>query len=160
MLPPSVYSTTKRQYIEYDYRNTSFDKSKAFTHDADNSVFTFKGNTTHFTLIRCSFSPQSWTGQRFLAAGSFCGCTIIYDTLTGEKLGDLAPNCKLIAKIPTWHPKERKLLCTSENKFYVYGYDPSKSVLKSCVGKKNLNSKLIKRFRKQQKEEEKDCKDV
>lgn len=154
VLPPSVYTVTKRRYIDYDYRNTSFDKTKAFVHEADNSLFTFKGHTTHYTQIKCKFSPQSWTGQRFLATGSFCGCTIIYDTLTGEKLGDLAPNCKFITKIPTWHPKERKLICTSENKFYVYAYDPTNSCLKSCVGKKNLNVSLIKRFKRLQKDDE------
>lgn len=156
VLPPSVYTETKRKYVEYDYRNSSFDKSKAFVHEADNSIYTFKGHTTHFTQIRCKFSPQSWTGQRFIATGSFCGCTIIYDTFTGEKLGDLSPNCKLIAKIPIWHPKERKLICTSENKFYIYGFDPSKSVLKSCVGKTTLTSSLIKRFKKLQTDDEMD----
>jgi DDB1- and CUL4-associated factor 11 len=139
--------------IYYDYTNTSFDKSKFFFHKADNSIYTFKGHTTHYTQIQCKFSPQSWTGERFIATGSFCGCTIIYDTLTGEKLGDIAPNCKLIAKVPLWHPKNRKLICTSENKFYVYCYDPNKKVLKNCVGKKN-HLRLLKRLMKVQKEEQ------
>lgn len=52
MLPPSKYTTCKRRYIDYDYRNTSFDKSKAFIHEDDNSIFTFRGHTTHFTQIR------------------------------------------------------------------------------------------------------------
>jgi WD repeat-containing protein 23 len=156
-LPASVYSCTKRKYIEYDYRNTGFDKSKTFVHEADNSILTFKGHMTHYTQIRWKFSPHSWTGERFIACGSFCGCTIIYDTLTGEKLGDLAPNCKLIAKIPTWHPKERKLISTAEDKFYVYSYNPNKSVLKNCWGRKNLRKNLVTNFKQKQKEEEKEC---
>lgn len=52
MNPPSVYATIKRKSINYDYRNTRFDKSKAFVHYADNSLFTFRGHTTHFTHIK------------------------------------------------------------------------------------------------------------
>jgi len=70
-LAPKVYTKTKRRYIDYDYRNTSFDKSKRFVHEADNSIYTFRGHTIHYTQIRCKFSPQSWTGERFIATGSF-----------------------------------------------------------------------------------------
>ncbi|CAI2383994.1 unnamed protein product [Moneuplotes crassus] len=152
-LPQDIYTKTKRKYIDFDYRNTSFNKSKRFVHEADNSVYTFKGHTTHYTQIRCKFSPSSWTNERFIASGSFCGCTIIYDTYTGEKLGALAPASKSIAKIPTWHPLERKLMSTSENKFFIYEHDPEKTTLKSCVGKVDLHSKIQRKFKKLQKEE-------
>lgn len=148
MLPQSKYEKSERKCIDYDYRNTRFNKSLAFIHEDDSSLFTFKGHTTHVTQIKCSFSPASWTGQRFIASGSFCGCTIIYDTITGEKLGALAPNSKLISKIPIWHPKQRKLFCTSEKKFYIYEYDSTKTSIKSCVGKVNLSYILKKKFNK------------
>mmetsp|Transcript_4850 Transcript_4850/g.4598 ORF Transcript_4850/g.4598 Transcript_4850/m.4598 type:complete len:129 (+) Transcript_4850:680-1066(+) len=51
-LSPDVYTKTKRRYIDFDYRNTSFNKSKRFIHEADNSVYTFTGHTTHYTLIK------------------------------------------------------------------------------------------------------------
>ena len=120
MNPPSFYSTIIRKSVDYDYRNTKWDKSKEFVHEADNSIFTFRGHNTHFTLIRCKFSPQSWTNQRYIAWGSFCGCTVIYDTYTGEKLGSLISNNKLISKVPIWHPKERKLICSYEDAIKVF----------------------------------------
>ena len=156
-LGPDEYWKMKRKYIDYDYRNTSFDKSKSFVHEADNSIYTFKGHTTHYTQIRWQFSPQSWTGERFIASGSFCGCTIIYDTFTGEKLGALVPDSKLIAKIPTWHPKERKLMSTSEGKFYIYTHNPDKKVLKNCIGKENLGHRLIKKFKILKNVENNEC---
>lgn len=79
---------------------------------------------------------------------------MIYDTYTGERLGSLASNSKLIAKIPIWHPRERKLICSYEDAIKVYEYDPSKSALKNCVGKIDLSKVLAKRFTKHQQEVE------
>ena len=155
MNPPSVYSKINRKSIDYDYRNTKWDKSKEFIHEADNSIYTFRGHTTHFTHIKWSFSPQAWTDQRFIACGSFWGCTVIYDTFTGEKLGSLISNSKLISKVPVWHPKQRKLICSYEDAIKVYEYDHSHSAFKKlCVGKVNLSTNLSKRFNKHQKEVE------
>ena len=154
MNPPSAYKLIKRRSIDYDYRNTKWDKSKEFLHEADNSIYTFRGHTTHFTHIKWKFSPLRWTNQRFIACGSYWGCTIIYDTYTGEKLGNLSSNSKLISRIPIWHPKERKLICSYEDLIKVYEYDPSKTALNHWVGKKNLSLSLSKRFSKHQEEVE------
>ena len=114
MNPPSSYKQITRKSHYYDYRSNKWDRSKEFVHEADNSIYTFRGHTTHFTHIKWKFSPQSWTNQRFIAWGSYCGCNVIYDTSTGERLGCLSSNSKLISKIPLWHPKERKLICSYE----------------------------------------------
>ena len=47
-------------------------------------------------------------------------------------------------------------MVTSENKFYVFGYDPNKNALKSCVGKVNLKHRLSKKFKKIQRETDQD----
>ena len=156
MLPPSKYEKAKRRWIVYDYRLTKFDTSKAFIHENDNSLFTFTGHTTHLTQISCSFSPQSWTSERFIEWGSFCGCTNIYDTQSGEKVSNLKPNTKNITKIPLWHPKQRKLISTSENKFHVFWYDSKKSSLFECMSKKeNLDKRIIKNYKKFHKQHKK-----
>ena len=71
---------------QFDYRwgNQYRFLNRQKKHAADFSAFTFKGHQVYSTLIRCQFSPQATTGQRYVYSGSADGIVHIYDLMTGD----------------------------------------------------------------------------
>ncbi|TNM96352.1 hypothetical protein fugu_016013 [Takifugu bimaculatus] len=56
----------------------------------DTSVMTYRGHGVLHTLIRCRFSPEFSTGQRFIYSGCSTGKIVIYDVLTGAVVSKLS----------------------------------------------------------------------
>jgi len=64
----------------WDYRMTLYPGDPgAKKRDDDRSVLTMCGHYCLQTLIRCGFSAEAQTGQRYLYCGSFDGRVYIYD---------------------------------------------------------------------------------
>lgn len=57
----------------FDYRHGLYKKPRYMKHPNDRSVVTFTGHTVLQTLIRCHFSPEATTGQRYVYSGSYDG---------------------------------------------------------------------------------------
>ncbi|KAK7877237.1 hypothetical protein WMY93_032056 [Mugilogobius chulae] len=51
----------------------------------DTSVMTYRGHGVLHTLIRCRFSPEFSTGQRFIYSGCSTGKIVIYDVPDGQR---------------------------------------------------------------------------
>ncbi|KAI2649088.1 DDB1- and CUL4-associated factor 11 [Labeo rohita] len=56
----------------------------------DTSVMTYRGHGVLHTLIRCRFSPEFSTGQKFIYTGCSTGKIVIYDVLTGRIVSKLS----------------------------------------------------------------------
>mmetsp|Transcript_26715 Transcript_26715/g.48123 ORF Transcript_26715/g.48123 Transcript_26715/m.48123 type:complete len:448 (+) Transcript_26715:2276-3619(+) len=104
------FRRTHRYQTGFDYRwqpypLTNYRKRMA----EDCSLLTFRGHEVLQTLIRCYFSPLHSTGQRFIYSGSSDGHVLIYDSLTGNRVSDLAPPvisdaAETSARDVSWHP--------------------------------------------------------
>ena len=57
----------------FDYRRGLYRKARYAKHPHDCSVVTYTGHTVLQTLIRCHFSPEATTGQRYIYSGSYDG---------------------------------------------------------------------------------------
>lgn len=57
----------------FDYRRGLYRKPRYAKHPHDCSVVTYTGHTVLQTLIRCHFSPEATTGQRYIYSGSYDG---------------------------------------------------------------------------------------
>ncbi|ESO89788.1 hypothetical protein LOTGIDRAFT_124623, partial [Lottia gigantea] len=78
----------------------------------DTSVMTYKGHCVLHTLIRCHFSPEYSTGQRYVYTGCATGSVIIYDLLTGAVVKKLDKHSACVRDV-SWHPYYNKLISTS-----------------------------------------------
>lgn len=68
-------TSTRRDYglRHWDYRNMHYRKPRYQAHPEDCSVMTYRGHAVLKTLIRCHFSPEATTGQKYLYSGSADG---------------------------------------------------------------------------------------
>lgn len=82
------------------------------TLEGDTSVMTYRGHSILHTLIRCHFSPQYTTGQRYAYTGCATGAVVIYDLLTGEIVTKLTGHKQCVRDV-SWHPYENTLVSTS-----------------------------------------------
>ncbi|KAL5022788.1 hypothetical protein ScPMuIL_001943 [Solemya velum] len=73
---------------------------------------TYRGHCILHTLIRCHFSPQFTTGQRFIYTGCATGKIIIYDLLTGVIVKKLSGHQYCVRDV-SWHPYDNILMSTS-----------------------------------------------
>uniref|UniRef100_A0A8C5GYE7 DDB1- and CUL4-associated factor 11 n=1 Tax=Gouania willdenowi TaxID=441366 RepID=A0A8C5GYE7_GOUWI len=78
----------------------------------DTSVMTYRGHGVLHTLIRCRFSPEFSTGQRFIYSGCSTGKIIIYDVLTGEVVSKLSGHDACVRDV-SWHPYEDNIISSS-----------------------------------------------
>ncbi|XP_071446703.1 DDB1- and CUL4-associated factor 11 isoform X1 [Hetaerina americana] len=78
----------------------------------DTSVMTYRGHTVLQTLVRCHFSPEFTTGQRYIYTGCAEGRVIIYDVLTGEIASILHGHDECVRDV-SWHPYRQELISTS-----------------------------------------------
>uniref|UniRef100_A0A3Q1FBL7 Ddb1 and cul4 associated factor 11 n=1 Tax=Acanthochromis polyacanthus TaxID=80966 RepID=A0A3Q1FBL7_9TELE len=78
----------------------------------DTSVMTYRGHGVLHTLIRCRFSPEFSTGQRFIYSGCSTGKIIIYDVLTGTVVSRLSGHDACVRDV-SWHPYEDNIISSS-----------------------------------------------
>ncbi|KAE8209723.1 hypothetical protein CF327_g6328 [Tilletia walkeri] len=62
----------------YDYRGDSYGPPAYETRPNDCSLMTFRGHAVLRTLIRCHFSPEATTGQKYIYSGSADGLIHIW----------------------------------------------------------------------------------
>uniref|UniRef100_A0AAX7TPK1 DDB1- and CUL4-associated factor 11 n=1 Tax=Astatotilapia calliptera TaxID=8154 RepID=A0AAX7TPK1_ASTCA len=78
----------------------------------DTSVMTYRGHGVLHTLIRCRFSPEFSTGQRFIYSGCSTGKIVIYDVLTGTVVTRLVGHDACVRDV-SWHPYEDNIISSS-----------------------------------------------
>eukprot|EP01027_Heterolobosea_sp_BB2_P007013 GEZU01010495.1.p1 GENE.GEZU01010495.1~~GEZU01010495.1.p1 ORF type:complete len:482 (-),score=95.84 GEZU01010495.1:147-1592(-) len=81
-------------------------------HPNDMSLMTYRGHRVLKTLIRCHFSPEFTTGQRYAYSGSHDGDVYIFDLLTGDIVQQLTNHSGVVRDV-SWHPYAPILLSTS-----------------------------------------------
>ncbi|CAM9525754.1 unnamed protein product, partial [Chrysoparadoxa australica] len=69
---------------------------------ADRSVMTFTGHRIFQTLVRCYFSPQHSTAQRFAVSGSQDGRVMMWDLVTGEQVFERRGHDNIVRDV-AWH---------------------------------------------------------
>jgi WD repeat-containing protein 23 len=89
---------------DWDYRWMEYpDMARNLKHPKDQSVATYKGHSVLRTLIRCYFSPDYSTGQKYIYTGSHDGRIYIYDVVSGEVVGRLEHHRSTVRDC-SWHP--------------------------------------------------------
>jgi len=104
----------------WDYRWQRVPRSVGKRHptlDGDSSVMTYRGHSVLQTLIRCHFSPQFTTGQRYIYTGCAAGRVVVYDLLTGDVVKVLSGHKSCVRDV-SWHPYCMEL-CSSSWDFTV-----------------------------------------
>lgn len=105
-------NVVSRQRWDYRWQQVprKMDRHRRF--EGDTSVMTYKGHSVLHTLIRCHFSPEFSTGQRYVYTGCAMGNMIIYDTLTGQIVRKLEGHRSCVRDV-SWHPFENNIITTS-----------------------------------------------
>lgn len=80
--------------------------------DGDTSVMTYRGHSVLKTLVRCRFSPQATTGQRYIYTGCGVGRVVVYDALTGRIRRDLTGHHACVRDV-SWHPQRPEIVSSS-----------------------------------------------
>uniref|UniRef100_A0A672T4F0 DDB1- and CUL4-associated factor 11 n=1 Tax=Sinocyclocheilus grahami TaxID=75366 RepID=A0A672T4F0_SINGR len=78
----------------------------------DTSVMSYRGHGVLHTLIRCRFSPEFSTGQKFIYTGCSTGKIIIYDVLTGSIVSKLSNHDACVRDV-SWHPYHNNMVSSS-----------------------------------------------
>ncbi|KAJ8374888.1 hypothetical protein SKAU_G00054680 [Synaphobranchus kaupii] len=78
----------------------------------DTSVMTYRGHGVQHTLIRCRFSPEFSTGQKFIYTGCSTGKIVIYDVLTGSVVSKLSDHDACVRDV-SWHPYQDNIVSSS-----------------------------------------------
>uniref|UniRef100_T1JBZ6 Uncharacterized protein n=1 Tax=Strigamia maritima TaxID=126957 RepID=T1JBZ6_STRMM len=115
--PTDGQESTRRSVTSqhWDYRWQSVPK-KLFQNKkklaGDTSLMTYCGHSVLQTLIRCHFSPEFTTGQRYIYTGCANGKIIIYDLLTGKIECVLSGHRGCVRDV-SWHPYKHEIISTS-----------------------------------------------
>ncbi|KAL3364986.1 hypothetical protein AABB24_010241 [Solanum stoloniferum] len=98
---------------EWDYRWMDYPaQARDVKHPYDQSISTYKGHSVLRTLIRCYFSPEYSTGQRYIYTGSHDACIYIYDLVSGDQVAKLQHHRSTIRDC-SWHPTYPMLVSSS-----------------------------------------------
>ncbi|KAL3531393.1 hypothetical protein ACH5RR_010715 [Cinchona calisaya] len=98
---------------EWDYRWMDYPpQARELKHPGDQSVATYRGHSVLRTLIRCYFSPEYSTGQKYIYTGSYDSCIHIYDLVTGAQVAKLQYHKSTIRDC-SWHPSYPMLVSSS-----------------------------------------------
>ncbi|XP_057782548.1 LEC14B protein [Salvia miltiorrhiza] len=98
---------------EWDYRWMDYpSQARDLKHPYDQSVATYKGHSVLRTLIRCYFSPEYSTGQKYIYTGSHDSRIYIYDLVTGAHVAKLKHH-KSTVRDCSWHPSYPMLVSSS-----------------------------------------------
>ncbi|XP_056009202.1 DDB1- and CUL4-associated factor 11-like isoform X3 [Ostrea edulis] len=111
----AVESTKKavaRQGWDYRWQQVPRAVSRKRRLHGDSSVMTYRGHSVLHTLIRCHFSPEYTTGQRYIVTGCATGALVIYDLLTGKVVSKLKGHTSCTRDI-SWHPYENTIMTSS-----------------------------------------------
>ncbi|OIT06950.1 PREDICTED: LEC14B protein [Nicotiana attenuata] len=101
------------RHYEWDYRWMDYPpQARDLKHPFDHSVATYKGHSVLRTLIRCYFSPEYSTGQRYIYTGSHDTCIYIYDLVSGEQVAKLEHHGSTVRDC-SWHPHYPMLVSSS-----------------------------------------------
>lgn len=111
---PSTISETKKivSSMRWDYRWEKAPRKRSKGVKGDSSVMTYAGHCILHTLIRCRFSPEFNTGQRFIYTGCATGCVVVYDVLTGQQVCKLDGHGSCVRDVD-WHPNKNIVMSTS-----------------------------------------------
>uniref|UniRef100_A0A8C6TJW4 DDB1- and CUL4-associated factor 11 n=1 Tax=Neogobius melanostomus TaxID=47308 RepID=A0A8C6TJW4_9GOBI len=114
----------------------------------DTSVMTYRGHGVLHTLIRCRFSPEFSTGQRFIYSGCSTGKIIVYDVLTGSVVTRLSGHDACVRDV-SWHPFEDNIISSSVSAvFRPWGEHSQKNKRATKTCRKNRNNTIIKKRQK------------
>ncbi|OMP06584.1 hypothetical protein COLO4_08058 [Corchorus olitorius] len=98
---------------EWDYRWMDYPpQARDLKHPCDQSVVTYKGHSVLRTLIRCYFSPEYSTGQKYIYTGSHDSRVYIYDVVTGAQVAVLTHHTSPVRDC-SWHPYYPMLVSSS-----------------------------------------------
>ncbi|CAI9107946.1 OLC1v1007432C1 [Oldenlandia corymbosa var. corymbosa] len=98
---------------DWDYRWMEYpSQARELKHPGDQSVSTFRGHSVLRTLIRCYFSPEYSTGQKYIYTGSYDACVYVYDLVTGAEVAKLQYHTSTIRDC-SWHPNYPMLVSSS-----------------------------------------------
>ncbi|XP_074292313.1 LEC14B homolog [Silene latifolia] len=97
----------------WDYRWMEYPAHRRkMKHPKDQSVETYRGHSVLRTLIRCHFSPEFSTGQKYIYTGSNDGAVYIYDLVSGDVVAKL-DNHEDTVRDCSWHPYYPTLVSSS-----------------------------------------------
>lgn len=89
---------------EWDYRWMDYPvQARNLRHPYDQSVATYKGHSVLRTLIRCYFSPEYSTGQKYIYTGSHDSNIYVYDLVSGAQVAKLQHHTSTVRDC-SWHP--------------------------------------------------------
>lgn len=98
---------------EWDYRWMDYPpQARSLKHPNDQSIATYKGHSVLRTLIRCYFSPEYSTGQKYIYTGSHDSCVYIYDLVSGGQVAKLQYHNSTVRDC-SWHPSYPMLISSS-----------------------------------------------
>jgi len=99
--------------FRWDYRYMMFPGAGLkIPHPVDCSIQVYRGHDVLETLIRCYFSPEHTTGQRYIYSGSQNGQIYIYDLITGRAVSKLMGHHGPVRDM-SWHPTDPMLVSVS-----------------------------------------------
>ncbi|RXM95283.1 DDB1- and CUL4-associated factor 11 [Acipenser ruthenus] len=78
----------------------------------DTSLMSYRGHGVLHTLIRCRFSPEFSTGQRYIYTGCSTGRVVVYDVLTGGIVTKLCNHDACVRDV-SWHPYQESIVSSS-----------------------------------------------
>ncbi|KAL0391068.1 UNVERIFIED_CONTAM: LEC14B protein [Sesamum calycinum] len=108
----AAYYRGYRDY-EWDYRWMDYPlHARKLQHPYDQSVATYKGHSVLRTLIRCYFSPEYSTGQKYIYTGSHDSCIYIYDLVSSAQVAKLQYHRSTVRDC-SWHPNYPILVSSS-----------------------------------------------
>ncbi|KAI5680355.1 hypothetical protein M9H77_01582 [Catharanthus roseus] len=87
-------------------------QARELKHPGDQSVATYRGHSVLRTLIRCYFSPEHSTGQKYIYTGSHDSCVYIYDLVSGAVVAKLKYHRSTVRDC-SWHPSLPMLVSSS-----------------------------------------------
>merc|ERR1712146_301213 len=118
-------STNRLAYFDYRYPsdipNTIHEHIRVIRQSNDerekkkfqgSSLLVMTGHTVQKTLIRCSFSPESTTGERYVVSGDYYGKIYVYDTLNEGKCVLANGQHDDVVREVAWHPNN-EIMCSS-----------------------------------------------
>ncbi|KAK3193936.1 hypothetical protein Dsin_025246 [Dipteronia sinensis] len=103
----------ERRPYEWDYRWMDYPpQARDLKHPCDQSVATYTGHSVLRTLIRCYFSPEYSTGQKYIYTGSHDSCVYVYDLVSGAQVAVLKHHNSPVRDC-SWHPNYPMLVSSS-----------------------------------------------
>ncbi|KAL5793023.1 hypothetical protein ACOSP7_001617 [Xanthoceras sorbifolium] len=112
-MSPNDSCTLGFRNYEWDYRWMDYPpQARDLKHPCDLSVATYTGHSVLRTLIRCYFSPEYSTGQKYIYTGSHDSCVYIYDLVSGAQVAALKHHNSPVRDC-SWHPNYPMLVSSS-----------------------------------------------